>query len=88
VASVSLDRYFREQRGTHGTSDTHGMRATRGGQRKARGRTRRNETELQAAREQFERHFGAVDLGYATGLDNEEIDADLEREYASIHEKA
>ncbi len=34
-----------------------------------------------AARERFERHFGAVDLGPATGADNESIDADLAREY-------
>lgn len=30
-----------------------------------------NEDELQAARLRFERHFGAIDLGYATGVDNE-----------------
>ncbi len=30
-----------------------------------------------AARERFERHFGAVDLGHATGMDTEQIDADL-----------
>ncbi|MCW5852979.1 MAG: hypothetical protein KIT87_23120 [Anaerolineae bacterium] len=42
--------------------------------------------ERQAARERFEAHFGAVDLGYPTGADNESIDADLAREYASAHE--
>ena len=31
----------------------------------------------QAARERFEHHFGAVDLGHATGVDNEQIDVDL-----------
>ena len=46
----------------------------------------RSESELQAARARFERHFGAVDLGYATGIDNEGIDADLVREYADPHE--
>lgn len=30
--------------------------------------------------------FGSVDLGYPTGADNESIDADLAREYASTHE--
>src|SRR5207249_3028215 len=40
------------------------------------------EDERQAARMRFERHFGAVDLGRAIGADNEEIDADLAREYA------
>ena len=42
----------------------------------------RTDAEMQAARERFERHFGEVDLGYATGADNEQIDADLAREYA------
>jgi hypothetical protein len=43
------------------------------------------EAEQQAARERFEQHFGAVNLGYATGLDNEQIDADLAHEYADDH---
>jgi hypothetical protein len=30
--------------------------------------------------------FGSVSLGHPTGLDNEGIDADLLREYGSIHE--
>ncbi len=30
--------------------------------------------------------FGAASLGRATGLDNEQIDADLAREYANTHE--
>lgn len=32
--------------------------------------------------------FGSVDLGHPTGADNESIDADLAREYASTHEEA
>ncbi len=32
--------------------------------------------------------FGSVDLGHPTGADNETIDADLAREYASTHEEA
>jgi hypothetical protein len=48
--------------------------------------TERTEAEKQVARERFERHFGEVDLGYATGLDNEQIEADLAREYAATHE--
>ncbi len=47
-----------------------------------------SKAQLRAASERFEQHFGAVDLGYATGADNEEIDADLERDYADAHEKA
>ena len=43
------------------------------------------DAEKQAARERFERHFGEVDLGYATGVDNEQIDADLARAYAARH---
>jgi hypothetical protein len=31
--------------------------------------------------------FGSIDLGYPTGADNESIDADLAREYASNHEE-
>ncbi|MBX9583120.1 MAG: hypothetical protein K2X87_22665 [Gemmataceae bacterium] len=46
----------------------------------------RTEAEKQAARERFERHFGAVDLGRPTGADNEGIDADLAREYGDRHE--
>lgn len=30
--------------------------------------------------------FGAASLGYATGLENEQIDADLARAYADTHE--
>ncbi len=40
------------------------------------------------ARKRFERHFGAVRLGHATGADNEGIDADLARTYADGHEES
>ena len=30
--------------------------------------------------------FGSVSLGYATGADNESIDADLAREYMNTHD--
>lgn len=33
------------------------------------------------------RHAGAVDLGYATGAENEKIDADLAKEYSGQHEE-
>lgn len=39
------------------------------------------------ARERFERHIGAIDLGQPTGADNESIDADLAREYAAKHDQ-
>ena len=45
------------------------------------------EAERKAARERFERHFGAVNLGHATGVDNEGIDADLARAYDDSHEE-
>jgi hypothetical protein len=48
--------------------------------------TQRTAAEQQVARERFERHFGEVDLADATGADNEQIDADLAREYADTHE--
>ncbi|WP_193195631.1 hypothetical protein [Nostoc sp. MG11] len=35
------------------------------------------EIEKQAARQRFRSHAGAINLGYATGADNESIDADL-----------
>ena len=44
------------------------------------------EAEKVAARERFEHHFGEVNLGHATGVDNERIDADLARDYADNHE--
>jgi len=44
------------------------------------------EAEKQSARQRFERHFGAVNLGHASGADNEGIDTDLAREYADKHE--
>jgi len=56
VASVSLERYFHEQRGAL---------------RKSRGQSKKNKTALQEARERFEKHFGAVDLGYATEVSND-----------------
>ena len=46
--------------------------------------TLRTDTEKQAARERFERHFGEVNLA---GADNESIDADLAREYSSPHDE-
>lgn len=48
---------------------------------------RMSEADKQAARQRFERHFGAVNLGHATGADNESIDADLARAYADTHEE-
>ena len=34
------------------------------------------------ARQRFKSHAGAVSLGYATGVDNDAIDADLAKTYA------
>ena len=45
------------------------------------------EAKAQAARERFERHFGEVDLGRPTGVDNAQIDTDLGREYAETHKE-
>ena len=74
LASASLTRYFRAEHDTE--------QKTRGTSR----RTGKNKAALQTARERFEEHFGSVDLGYATGLNNEQIDADLAREYANVNE--
>ncbi|MBW4693080.1 MAG: hypothetical protein KME27_15105 [Lyngbya sp. HA4199-MV5] len=46
-----------------------------------------DEAERNAARARFERHFGTLELDSSMGLDNESIDADLVREYASTHEE-
>ena len=40
----------------------------------------------QQARERFERHFGEIDLGTPTGVENSAIDDDLAREYDNPHE--
>ena len=42
----------------------------------------------QAARGLARRHFGTFDLSYPVGTDNEQIDADLAREYGSKHEES
>jgi hypothetical protein len=34
------------------------------------------------ARQKFKSHAGAISLGYATGIDNEAIDADIAKAYA------
>jgi hypothetical protein len=74
-----------------GTSPAHWLADTLE-QQYGRGHTgqsalaRRTAAGRQAARERFERHFGEVDLNDATGADNEQIDADLAREYADTHE--
>jgi hypothetical protein len=40
----------------------------------------------QEARERFERHFGTVSFGYPSDVTNEQIDADLAREYGRTHD--
>ena len=44
-----------------------------------------SEAEKQAARQRFRHHAGSINLGYATGADNESIDADLAKAYANEH---
>jgi len=56
-------------------------------ERQVAGCSLRTEADRQAARERFERHFGEVDMGCATCLDNETIDAELAAEYADTHEE-
>ncbi len=46
------------------------------------------EAEKQAARQSFEHLIGSVDLGYPISSENEDIDADLAREYGDAHESA
>lgn len=46
----------------------------------------RTDEEKRVANERFRGLFGSVDLGHPTGLDNQQIDADLAREYSDNHE--
>lgn len=46
-----------------------------------------NNDEREAARIKFESHFGRLDIERPPEIDNEDIDADLAREYASNHEQ-
>jgi hypothetical protein len=74
-----------------GTSPAHWLATTleqQYGSRQARQSARRPHTaaEQQAAQVRFEQHFGEVDLPDAIGADNEQIDADLAREYGDTHE--
>jgi predicted lipid carrier protein YhbT len=45
------------------------------------------DAEKESRRARFERHFGAIDLGFSIDLDNESIDADLAKEYSNTHEE-
>ena len=45
----------------------------------------RTAAEQHTARVRFEQHFGEVHVPDATGADNEQIDADLAREYGDTH---
>ncbi|MBC8462676.1 MAG: hypothetical protein H8D67_32320 [Deltaproteobacteria bacterium] len=43
-------------------------------------------SEKEAKKGKVRHHFGAVNLGYPTGADNEKIDEDLAKEYANMAE--
>jgi predicted transcriptional regulator len=45
------------------------------------------EIEKEGARQRFRNHAGAINLGYATGADNESIDADLVKAYSDTSEE-
>jgi predicted transcriptional regulator len=53
-----------------------------------RSRPQLTEEERQEALERLLRHAGTAHLGYPTGTDNEQIDADLAHEYGGTHEEA
>jgi hypothetical protein len=44
--------------------------------------------EQQEVRQRFRRHAGSISLGYATGTNNEQIDADLARAYTHDSDEA
>ena len=82
---------IQRQAASAGTSPAHWLATTleqQYGPRHAGQSARRPRTaaEQHAARVRFEQHFGAVNLPDATGADNEQIDADLAREYSDTHE--
>mgnify|MGYP003623093670 CR=1 FL=1 len=52
-----------------------------------RGENSQTETDKEAARQRFRSHAGSINLGYATGADNESIDADLVRAYNDTSEE-
>ena len=45
------------------------------------------ETDKEAVRQRFRSHAGSINLGYATGANNESIDADLVRAYSDNSEE-
>jgi predicted lipid carrier protein YhbT len=45
------------------------------------------DAEKESRRARFERHFGAIDLGFSIDLNNESIDVDLAKEYFSTNEE-
>jgi hypothetical protein len=47
------------------------------------GKTSYSVAQQEEARQKFRNHAGAISLGYATGVNNESIDADLARAYAT-----
>jgi len=74
-----------------GTSPAHWLATTLEQQYRSRhawqsARQPRTAAEQHAARIRFEEHFGEVDCPDAVGADNEQIDADLAREYGDTHE--
>ncbi|MEA5622143.1 hypothetical protein [Nostoc sp. UHCC 0251] len=49
--------------------------------------TSQAKTEKEAARQRFRSHAGSINLGYATGAENESIDADLVKAYSDTSEE-
>ena len=45
--------------------------------------SRSNVVDAATARTEFQRCFGAIDLGHPVGVENEAIDADLARQYGA-----
>ena len=79
---------IRRQAAATGTSPAHlaGQAIERQFNGKHKPPDMRTEAEKQAANDRFRSLFGSADLGYPTGTDNEQIDADLAREYGDSHE--
>jgi len=89
ILELSDEAYTTIQRQAEsaGTSPAHWLATTLEQQYGPRhARQLRTAAEQHAARVRFEQHFGEVDLPGAIGADNEQIDAELAREYGDTHE--
>jgi hypothetical protein len=66
-----------------GVSIVEWIVASLSGQSNVVNKTLQSIAQQEEARQRFRKHAGAISLGYATGIENESIDADLAKAYAT-----